>query len=238
MAQGRIRWLATALLAGAFGAAASGQTVFFDDFEGNALLPHWNQPPPSHWEYNVSNSMLNVTGLFYQFAPPYPGSGAWISAVYAPQEDFRVDAWMGWEQGEALSFSVHGTSAYIAYLDGVVVVAWVDGQVAGVHALPSPGVHQFTITRTGARFEFYLDGLLFGSVTSGPTTPAVGVGFGFRDWSPGAAGPFYVDRVRVVPSPAVFAIPVLGLVCLGRRERRSPGRTDVSPSSGAPEGDR
>ena len=210
------------LLAVLWPMAASGQTVFFDDFEGNALLPHWLQPPPSHWEHTVSNSMLNVTGLFHQFAPPYPGSGAWISAVYAPQADFRVDAWMGWEQGEGLSFSVLGPSASISYSDGVVLVAEVGGQVAGVHPLPSPGVHQFTITRTGARFEFYLDGLLFGSVASGPTTPAEGVAFGFSEWSPGAAGPFYVDRVRVVPAPAVLTIPVLWLACPGRRKQRSP----------------
>ena len=222
------------LLTGAFGAAASGQTVFFDDFEGNALLPHWSQPPPSHWEYNVSNSMLTVTGLFYS-VPPY-GFAA-ISAAYAPQADFRVDAWMGWEGGQSLSVTVLGPSALIAYSDGSVLVAWVDGQVAGVLPLPPHGVHQFTITRTGARYEFFLDGLLFGSVASGPTTPAEGVAFGFGNESAGAAF-FHVDRVRVVPAPAVFAIPVLGLACLSRRKRRSPGRTDVSPSSGAREGDR
>ena len=217
MAQRQLRWLATGLLAAAFGAAVSGQTVFFDDFEGNALLPHWSQPPPSHWEYNVSNSMLTVTGLFYS-VPPY-GFAA-ISAAYAPQADFRVDAWMGWERGESLGVSVLGPDASIWYSDGSVLVAEVDGRVVGGHALPSPGVHQFTITRTGTQFEFFFNGLLFGSVASGPTTPAEGVAFGFSEWSPGAAGPFYVDRVRVVPSPAVFAIPVLGLACLGRRKQR------------------
>ena len=197
--------------------AASGQTVFFDDFEGNALLPHWLQPPPSHWEHNVSNSMLTVTGLFYS-VPPY-GFAA-ISAAYAPQADFRVDAWMGWERGESLLVTVLGPSASISYSDGVVLVAEVDGQVAGVLPLPSPGVHQFTITRTGTQFEFFFNGLLFGGVASGPTTPAEGVAFGFSEWSPGAAGPFYVDRVRVIPAPAVFAIPVLGLAWLSRREQR------------------
>ncbi len=220
MARRQLRWLGAALLAGAFGATASGQTVFFDDFEGNALLPHWLQPPLSRWEYNVSNSMLNVTGLFYQ-PPPSHHSEASISAAYAPQADFRVDAWMGWERGEALSFSVLGTSASIAYGDGAVLSASAGGQFAGARGVPSPGVHQFTITRTGAQYEFFLDGLLFGSVASGPTTPAEGVAFGFGNESAGAAF-FHVDRIRVVPAPAVFAIPVLGLACLSRRKQRSP----------------
>ncbi|MCH9058555.1 MAG: hypothetical protein IIB55_08000, partial [Planctomycetes bacterium] len=76
--------------------AASGQTVFFDDFEGNALLPHWSQPPPSRWEYNVSNSMLNVTGLFYPSHPKSRSNFAIMGAWYAPQTDFRIDVRMGW----------------------------------------------------------------------------------------------------------------------------------------------
>ena len=59
--------IALFLLLALFPGAAIAQTVFFDDFDGNALLPHWIQPPPSYWEYNVSSSMLNVIA-----GTPYP----------------------------------------------------------------------------------------------------------------------------------------------------------------------
>src|SRR2546422_3364689 len=66
-------------------APALGQApVFFDDFEGNALLPHWGQPPPSCWQYNVSNSMLNVTGLFCPSNPKAGGNYADLIAGFAP----------------------------------------------------------------------------------------------------------------------------------------------------------
>ena len=201
--------------------AASGQTVFFDDFEGNALLPHWSQPPPSHWEYNVSNSMLNVTGLFYPSNPQLKANGASISATFERQADFRVDAWMGWEEIErhGLSVSVFGPSASISYIEGSFVMARVGEQVVGTLSMPPPGLQQFTIIRTGAQFEFLFNGVLFGSVTSGPMTPAEGVGIGFSDWYPGLRNLLHIDRVQVTPSPAVFAIPVLGLACPGRRKR-------------------
>ena len=69
-------------------APALGQTVFFDDFDGNALLPHWSQPSPSAWEYNVSNSMLNVTDLFNPSHPESPTNFASMGAFFAPQGDF------------------------------------------------------------------------------------------------------------------------------------------------------
>src|SRR5436189_2097491 len=81
-------------------ATALAQPVFFDDFDGDILLPHWSRPPPSEWAYNVSNSMLNVTGLFYPSSPKSQGNYAAIGTAFAPQADFRVDVWMGWEAGD------------------------------------------------------------------------------------------------------------------------------------------
>src|SRR5436189_3712802 len=78
-------------------AGALAQPVFFDDFDGNALLPHWQQPPASDWAYNVSNSMLNVTGLFNPSNPDVHGNYTIMGAAFAPQADFRLDAWVGWE---------------------------------------------------------------------------------------------------------------------------------------------
>ena len=84
-------------------ARALAQIVFFDDFDGDELLPHWSLPDRSRWEYNVSGGMLNVTGLFYPGPMPgHPDSGnfAAMGAQFAPQGDFRVDARMGWDPGD------------------------------------------------------------------------------------------------------------------------------------------
>jgi hypothetical protein len=101
-------WIAILVLCPA---PALAQPVFFDDFDGNALLPHWGLPRPEDWAYNVSNSMLNVTGLFYPSDPDFPSNGAIMGASYAPQHDFRMDVWMGWEAGarpHALNITVTG----------------------------------------------------------------------------------------------------------------------------------
>jgi hypothetical protein len=73
-------------------APALGGLVFFDDFEGNALAPHWSQPPAPDWQYNVSNSMLNVTALLYPSHPKSPVNLANMGAPFAPQMDFQLDA--------------------------------------------------------------------------------------------------------------------------------------------------
>lgn len=55
-------------------ALAGAQTVFFDDFTGPELLPHWSTPPAWHWDYNFNNGMLNVTDLHFPNNPqPQPG---------------------------------------------------------------------------------------------------------------------------------------------------------------------
>ncbi len=215
--------------------AASGQTVFFDDFEGNTLLPHWQQPPASRWEYNVSNSRLNVTKLLYPSNPHSPSNFATMAALFAPQTDFRMDARMGWDAGAGprrLGMEVRtgaaatGIIASIRYSDeggpGVspVIVAGAFGSPNLITMpAPAPGIYRFAISRVGAEFRFYFDGSLFGSLI-GNNIPTTGVVFEFAGPFPGELGTLRIDRIQVIPSPgsALFVF-TLALGC-GRASRK------------------
>ena len=214
-------------------ATALAQTVFFDDFEGNALLPHWRLPPPSDWEYNVSNSMLNVTGLLFPSHPKSSSNFTSMGALFSPQADFRMDAWMGWEAGDrphrlglealggATGSGIIATFRYAneAWLGPTPVILAGAGGQAVVMPAPPPGIYQFTITRVRTQYEFYLDGNLFARLR-GSGIAATGVGFDFLGPYPGQFGPFHIDRVQVVPAPGAlfFALPV-ALTCIKRRRR-------------------
>ena len=213
--------------------AASGQTVFFDDFEGNALLSHWSQPPASRWEYNVSNSMLNVTGLFYPGIPHLGGNFVIIGAPYAPQTDFRIDVRMGWEAGDQphrLAFHVMGAQgqgiASFVYRNEPgfgpipVIFAGASGQGISVPA-PPPGSYHFTITRVAAEFQFSLEGNLFATFPDNFGTPAAGLSLFFLGPSePNATfGALHIDRIRIVPAPGSILVSMVLLAGCARRKR-------------------
>ena len=220
------------LLALVWPMAASGQTVFFDDFEGSALLPHWSQPPPSHWEHTVSNSMLNVTALFSPGIPHLGSNFAGIAAEFSPQTDFRVDVWMGWEQGtqpHRLNLQVLGPGgnpiiAGVGYRNEAWSgeVLFFSGSTQGVSfPAPAPGIYHFTIARSAAEFQFYLEGNLIATFPDTFGTPAAGVQFFFLGPVSEPLGAFSIERVRVVPAPGLMWIPLpLGLACACRRTRR------------------
>ena len=214
--------------------AASGQTVFFDDFEGNALLPHWLQPAPSRWEYNVGNSMLNVTALLYPSNPHAGSNYATMGALFTPQADFRMDAWMGWEAGEQphhlglevrssptgsgiLAIFQYANEAWLGATPAIVASAFGSPNLLVMPA-PPPGIYHFAIARVGTTFEFYFNGSLFGSLT-GNNIPATGVVLDFLGPYPGEFAAVHIDRIRVIPAPG----PALFLLALalgwGRRSR-------------------
>lgn len=224
-------WCVAAL--GLAAQTSTAQPVFFDDFDGNALLPHWRQPPPSHWRHNVSNGMLNVTALLFPSHPKSTGNYASMSAAYAPQTDFRMDVWMGWETGSqphrlALSvFAGPGQGAVIASF-GYRLEAWAGpdplvyatagGQLLNMPA-PAPGIHLFTIARIGTQFRFMLNGSSFASFQDNFGSPAAGVGLFFLGPYPGQLGVFHVDRVQVVPAPSTLALPAGLMVVYAKRRR-------------------
>lgn len=223
-------WLSVFVLLALCRAPALGQPLFFDDFDGNALLPHWNVPPPSHWEYNVSNSMLNVTGLFFPSSPKSSSNWAFLSAALsAPTTDFQADVWMGWDAGQAphrLQFDMltgPGNGGHIAsmgydpFLGGVY--AGTGGQGVIIPAPPPGGIHHFSMNRTGSQFNFYFNGTPFASL-QGSTFPAAGLQFEFFGPYPGQLGAFHIDRVLVVPAPsAMLLLSALALLVTKPRRR-------------------
>jgi hypothetical protein len=221
-----------ALWAGSCPPASVAQPVFFDDFDGDKLLPHWRTPAdPSSWEYDVSGGMLNVTDLHFPSVPHLGGNFAIISALFEPQMNFRMDVWMGWDdpprQTDQLRIGITGPlgggiMAEFGLMDlgappAIVAAAGAAGVIAPP---PPPGLHQFTIARTGSLFDFYLDGDHFASLPdTGAITPAGGLFIWFAKPFPAEMNPYHVDRVRVVPAPGTLFVSSLCLLACARRRR-------------------
>ena len=219
------------LLAVLWPIAASGQTVFFDDFEGNALLPHWSQSPPSRWEYNVSNSMLNVTALLRPSHPKSPSNFAAMGASFEPQTDFRIDVRMGWEQGAAphrLTFHLMGAQGQGLTSFGYsndpgfgpnpVIFGGASGQSINISALLS-GMYEFAIARVAAEFSFYFEGNLFATFPDTFGLPVAGVSLFFLGPFPGQLGALRIDRIRIVPAPGSILVSMVLLMGCARRKR-------------------
>jgi hypothetical protein len=209
---------------------AQGQLIFYDDFDGNELLPHWSLPHPSCWSYTVAESVLTVRGLHCPSDPHFPANVANMGAYFPPQSDFRVDAWMGWEGNQRprrFLARVLGPGqfppilAQFGYRDetwsGEVISAGGTSSAVFVPA-PPPGMYQFTITRIGNETSFYLDGSLIAAFPDNTGIPAATVAFEFLGPYPGQLAPFYIDRVQVVPAPgsALVGVCLLGAMA-GRR---------------------
>lgn len=202
------------------GSALGQPAVFYDDFKGNALLPHWNQPPAWQWQYNVSNSMLNIT------ATSHPSKSTGMIAVISPQTDFQADVWMGWEaagQPQWIDFTVFNAGSTIAtfgYRNTSLIpqiFANAPGQFVSMPA-PGPGMHHVRITRTGTQMDFHFDGSQFASFSGTSGMVADRIGFLFLAPYPGQLGSFHIDRVQIVPGPGtLFLLPTLALGWTRRR---------------------
>lgn len=214
-----------------FPALAAAQPVFFDDFDGDDLLPHWSTPPDSHWEYEVSGGMLNVTGLFWPSDPEDESNWAIIGARYEPQTDFRADVWMGWDAGDGpheLVFHVNSPQGVLAsfgystWLEPDPVIFAAASNQGITEPAPPPGMYQFTVIRRGAGFEFFFNGEPFANLTDLSGRQVSGLNLWFLGPYPGQLGALHVDRVRVVPSPGVLAcLAAVGLSWLHRSRRRA-----------------
>jgi hypothetical protein len=91
---------------------------FIDEFNGSALAPWWQQPPPSNWVYNVSGGMLNVLDLTYPNNPKSPENFATIVALFDPVPgDFQATVRMGWDPrvggARAMTFDLGDTAGHL-----------------------------------------------------------------------------------------------------------------------------
>ena len=217
--------LATVLLTGAFGAAASGQTVFFDHFEGNALLPHWSQPPAHHWRHSVSNSQLHVEELLNPSNYKTPMNQSGITTVITVLEgDFRVHVRMGWEansfpQMDFLLSNTLGNSIVFGFESGNIRVST---ELTGslFFPAPPPGMHDFVVDRVGSQVTFTLDGEPLITLT-GLTAGLRRFSLLFGTYYPGPTlDPLHVDLVHIVPAPGAAVVPMIaGGMAMTRRRR-------------------
>ena len=220
------RWVLSLLLTGLCMSAASGQTVFFDHFEGDALLPHWTQPPPSHWEYSVSNSQLHVEELLWPSNPKDPTNSAGIFTRITPLEgDFRVRVRMG---REANSFPVMLFLLTDSNGHGITAFGYSSGRISARTGLtrpmffpaPPPGIHDFVVERVGSQATFILNGEPLVTLT-GSTDDLLQFSLVFSGPYPDPGlDPLHVDLVHIVPAPgAAVVLMITGGMAMTRRRR-------------------
>jgi hypothetical protein len=205
-------------------APAAGQTVFFDDFDGNDLKPHWKTTPPERWDYEVRDSKLFINELFW---PSDPHGGRNEAQMWADLTshlgDFDLYARTGWEQGSVANIIVGIVDS------GGFLIAWMQtgpgiitantrigrGEMFGN---PGPGTHDFVIRRRGTDVDFLLNGGLL-TTLSDFGNPAAEVTFRFLEHYPRPPGPpVHVDIIRVVPAPgAALICPGAAFILLFRR---------------------
>lgn len=213
---------------------ANAQTVFFDDFDGDALLPHWNLPFPQDWNYNVSNGMLNVTALNYPSTPKSPGNFALMRTLFTSSlTNFRVDSWMGWEEaadphrllldlrtGPSASggFATCGYRRGDGFGSGPLFFA---GTAAGVVIRPAPatGMFHFAAERNGSNIDFFIDDQFYARLPEPNRFALTGLAYDFVGPYPEPMGPLHIDRLRVVPAPASVIALAIGSVVIVRRKR-------------------
>ena len=218
----------------ALAAPLSAAAQFFDHFEGNDLAPHWRfSSEGSRWEYNVRDSMLNVTRLYGGPSPPQ----VYIEAFFDPMADFEMSALVGWDEGQ-----YHWLRVFILHLEvnelrpvGFIwyemgpswetplVTAWFRGGGSNFVPAPRSGMHEFRMTRTGDQMTAYFNGQLVHEASGVVTDDAVAVMFEFGGEEDGRFAPLHVDRVGVVPEPGTATVLFAALVWMARRRRRSNG---------------
>jgi hypothetical protein len=221
------------------------QVFFLDEFNGNALGPHWQQPPSDEWAYNVSGGQLNVTGLFF----PNPPEGccntaSTVSFFQGPSapRDFRASVRMGWDPGTDQGIEVILGGVRQERLIEFGYDAW-GGHAPAIYETngldfvrippPLPGMYEFTVERRGSLYELSLDGVSVGTLAGGEGQ----LGFiQFRFWGPAREplGPLLIDRVEVVPTPgAMIALALTAVLRTNcRRRRECPVHGNLLPALG------
>jgi hypothetical protein len=199
--------------------------AFFDDFDGDALGPHWFQYAPG--SHTVSNSMLTVTGGGAQ-------NFAMLSTSFATQTNFQVDVWMGWSSASAHQRLEINLSESIPGDPSIASIRYDNSPTEGARIIctsflgfsqyqwfsepaPVPGIYQFTFLRTGSQMGFYLNGAHLGTLNSTQLGMSSLTMLFSGDVS--EMSPLYVDRVQVVPVPGGFLLLAASMLMSDRRRR-------------------
>lgn len=219
------RWVLSLIVTGMCAGAAHAQTVFFDDFEGNALLPHWTHSPPGEWVYSVSNSQLHVEELPWPSKPKNPTNSAGMFTRITPLEgDFRVRVRMGWEANSfpVMQFLLTDSSAHLitqfGYSGGDIYAR--TGRTQPMF-FPGPpqGMHEFVVDRVESQLTFILNGELLVTL-DGSSGDLLQFTIVFGTPYPGPVlDPLHVDLVHIVPASGAAIVLVItsGIVMTKRR---------------------
>jgi hypothetical protein len=207
-------------------APAAAQTVFFDDFDGNDLKPHWQTPPPEHWDYEVRDSLLIVNQAFFPSSPFEPWNGVSIAAdLPVHLDDFVLHARLGWESNSqwTVPISIRDSSGQqIATMRGGAGFITASTRAGRTQHFgnPGPGTHDFVIRRRGTDVDFLLNEVLLTTIPDFGFS-AARVQFAFSEPYPQPPGhpPVHVDFIRVVPAPGTAAVGICAGLIFARRRR-------------------
>jgi hypothetical protein len=205
-------------------APAAAQTVFFDDFDGSALKPHWEE---LHFVHRVGGGVLTVLEL------PWPNNphaqlfndGAIWARFGQVEGDFVATTRMGLDPGERrlMRINVAGPGTSVSFWFGDDGPA-ISTPATGFMAVPGPrdGVHDFSIARSGDLYRFSINNQRIAEIQD-PHHPVLNqILFEFRvDLPYQGMAPMYVDSVRVVPTPSSsFTATLLAVLITHRRRNR------------------
>jgi hypothetical protein len=212
-------------------AGAMAQTpIFFDDFSGTSLGPHWTTvPDPEYATYTVSNGRLTVNWIRTPLGSPWGTvNNAPFRAFFGPHEgDFVATIRLGWESGAQRQIFVQAHNWGQSRNLGEMTYSDLSGNVTGslggsgfIVPNVAPGTHDFRIARVGELMHFSLNNQHFGSMT-GWELPIDNIAFNIQFIAPASTfQPVYFESVLIVPSPA-SALLATGFttMCVMRRRR-------------------
>jgi hypothetical protein len=220
--------LSAAMLLLAPAGALAQSPIFFDDFSGTSLGPHWTGlPNPLHAQYSVGNGRLTVDWIETPPGPPWNSSnnaGFW--AHFTPYHgDFVATIRLGWEPGtyRQVRVSLHGQSRLVGEMVYHETLGVIRGHVSGVLVstpAPGAGIHEFEIAREAEMVHFALNNQHIGSV---PATDGLldSIILNTTFFLPGQQfQPVFFEFVHIVPSPGTLTLGVaFGLLMIPRRRR-------------------
>lgn len=205
--------------AAGMGGVALGQPVFFDDFNGSTLDPRWHIYVP--FDYNVSSGSLNVTRLLGSAGPRFRSGGMEVN--FPAVEDYRVTVLMSWASEVPGAIEIGMLSG--AGVLSTVYISFGVGTENHVRFSPGTGwplaerpamnrIHEFTTTRSGDRFRYYINGVLLDEAAD-PNRVDMLQGLDLSFGEPNdSRRPVSIHSVTVVPSPSGLALLTL-LLCPG-----------------------
>ncbi|MBA3726218.1 MAG: PEP-CTERM sorting domain-containing protein [Armatimonadetes bacterium] len=213
--------------------------AFYDHFEGDELGDYWYlQTEWEQAEYNVGDSWLNVTRVYFPGEPGNPNNLMTWTALTDPQGNWLTDldlraivAWgdgadnqlyIGFDQSGYFPAWQLGFMAYRANPgESPTISAYFRGGQQLYFEAPPPGVHEFRMQRIGNVGRAWIDGELIYEHMGVSIEAAEWVTMGFGGADGRDYRPLSVDLIEMhaIPEPATILGLVTGVGALALRTR-------------------